>query len=1093
MSPLLSLLLLLLLLLPVPSAAQRGALRFSVREEEPPGTVIARLADLFLEQQRDGDDRDGEEGSDAGAAAAGAAPSRFVVMDARGADLPLGVHGRDGTLSVARALDREALCPRADPGPVAAASAAACVISMDVAAEFEEPRAAFRLVRVHVEVLDVNDHAPEFPRAVIPVEVSESAPVGTRFPLDAARDPDVGENARIEYSLAPSQHFRLEVGAAGPGQAALAELVVTRALDREERALHELRLTARDAGATPRAGAALVRVSVLDTNDNSPAWARAAWEAEVREDAAAGSTVARLSASDPDEGPSGEVVYSLSAHAGPDARRLFRVDASTGLVTLVRALDREQRASHTVHVQASDLGPHAVPAHSLLTVRVIDVNDNEPALRVRVLAERVSEAAPRGTLVAHVTAWDADAGDDGRVSVELLEEGGGGGSAARGFLALVARDADGAAASAAAGINVTVVARDHGSPPRSSSRSFTLRIADENDNAPAFPRAVLDASVPENARPGTLVASVTARDADAAHNARVSYALLSAHGDEHEDDVTELLRVDPATGAVRTLRPLDREEHALLTFRVRAQDSGTPPLASDVTVHVRVLDANDNAPAIDVGATRSLAVPVGAPAGHPVGTVRARDPDEGLNGAVELCVAGESPLALFELSPGTGQLRTRVPVPRSALGVHALVVVASDSGEPRLSTTATVSVTVMLQEEMERRGAGAAGAAHGVAYSAALGSLGTACALLVLALAVAAARRGVKSAFRRDEERGGEEEEEERGAGRGSLGSLGLSSSSCSSSSSSADAAPLERTAHPEYLSVGDAAPRPLEVSQLLALLHQGEYHPRPSFKGNARTRSFRSLPTEPDQLSSRDSARGDSDTGGSGSEGRASPCALGGTCTAECRVLGHSDSCWLPATDAPSPRGGSPPLVDAATPPPALNNLRGGPPPHAACSTLPPRSERWLAGPRGGGGRERRRAPGPRRAAEEALSPRARRGGERAAPAVRARGAVPPDVPSRRSRPRPRRAERPRDDSGVVLSEGRGSPPVTPKPAAALWHSAGRTGRRREALCLEQRSSSIPVARRTLELHNLRTYSSFAAHRIKNSLPNCARATKMS
>ncbi|XP_061428503.1 protocadherin-10-like [Lethenteron reissneri] len=989
MSPLLSLL--LLLLLPVPSAAQRGALRFSVREEEPPGTVIARLADLFLEQQRDGDDRDGEEGSEAGAAAAGAAPSRFVVMDARGADLPLGVHGRDGTLSVARALDREALCPRADPGPVAAASAAACVISMDVAAEFEEPRAAFRLVRVHVEVLDVNDHAPEFPRAVIPVEVSESAPVGTRFPLDAARDPDVGENARIEYSLAPSQHFRLEVGAAGPGQGALAELVVTRALDREERALHELRLTARDAGATPRAGTALVRVSVLDTNDNSPAWARAAWEAEVREDAAAGSTVARLSASDPDEGPSGEVVYSLSAHAGPDARRLFRVDASTGLVTLARALDREQRASHTVHVQASDLGPHAVPAHSLLTVRVIDVNDNEPALRVRVLAERVSEAAPRGTLVAHVTAWDADAGDDGRVSVELLEEGGGGGSAARGFLALVARDADGAAASAAGGagggggaafvlltdraldreraeeINVTVVARDHGSPPRSSSRSFTLRIADENDNAPAFPRAVLDASVPENARPGTLVASVTARDADAAHNARVSYALLSTHGDEHEDDVTELLRVDPATGAVRTLRPLDREEHALLTFRVRAQDSGTPPLASDVTVHVRVLDANDNAPAIDVGATRSLAVPVGAPAGHPVGTVRARDPDEGLNGAVELSVAGESPLSIFELSPGTGQLRTRVPVPRSALGVHALVVVATDSGEPRLSTTATVSVTVMLQEEMERRGGGAAGAAHGVAYSAALGSLGTACALLVLALAVAAARRGVKSAFRRDEERGGEEEEEEegeeegasdsssralhaeRGAGRGSLGSLGLSSS-CSSSSSSADAAPLERTAHPEYLSVGDAAPRPLEVSQLLALLHQGEYHPRPSFKGNARTRSFRSLPTEPDQLSSRDSARGDSDTGGSGSEGRASPCALGGTCTAECRVLGHSDSCWLPATDAPYPRGGSPPLVDAAPPPPALNNLRGGPPPHAACSTLPPRCERWLAGPRGGG-----------------------------------------------------------------------------------------------------------------------------------------------
>ncbi|CAN0318413.1 unnamed protein product [Lampetra planeri] len=987
MSPLLSLLLLLLLLLPVPSAAQRGALRFSVREEEPPGTVIARLADLFLEQQRDGDDRDGEEGSDAGAAAAGAAPSRFVVMDARGADLPLGVHGRDGTLSVARALDREALCPRADPGPVAAASAAACVISMDVAAEFEEPRAAFRLVRVHVEVLDVNDHAPEFPRAVIPVEVSESAPVGTRFPLDAARDPDVGENARIEYSLAPSQHFRLEVGAAGPGQAALAELVVTRALDREERALHELRLTARDAGATPRAGAALVRVSVLDTNDNSPAWARAAWEAEVREDAAAGSTVARLSASDPDEGPSGEVVYSLSAHAGPDARRLFRVDASTGLVTLVRALDREQRASHTVHVQASDLGPHAVPAHSLLTVRVIDVNDNEPALRVRVLAERVSEAAPRGTLVAHVTAWDADAGDDGRVSVELLEEGGGGGSAARGFLALVARDADGAAASAAAGAGGGGGRRRrrlraaHG--PRAGPRA---RGGDQRDGGGTRPR---------------LPAAIVLAFLHAAHRRRER----------------QRARV-PA----RRARRLGARERAAGHPRGERDGEGRGRGAQ----RARLLRAAERA------------------------RRRARRRRDGA------AARGSRHGRRAHAAPARprGARAAHVPRPRPGLG---------DAAARQRCHRARARARRQRQRARHRRRRDAlARGARGRARRAPGGHR-----------ARARPRRGPQR---------------RRGAVRG-----------------------------------GRVAARPLRAEPR----HGAAAHPRPGAAlraGRARARGGgeRLGGAAPlhhrHRLRHRDAAGGDGATRRRGGRSRArsrvqrraglarhgvrAACpraggrgreARGGTCTAECRVLGHSDSCWLPATDAPSPRGGSPPLVDAATPPPALNNLRGGPPPHAACSTLPPRSERWLAGPRGGGGRERRRAPGPRRAAEEALSPRARRGGERAAPAVRARGAVPPDVPSRRSRPRPRRAERPRDDSGVVLSEGRGSPPVTPKPAAALWHSAGRTGRRREALCLEQRSSSIPVARRTLELHNLRTYSSFAAHRIKNSLPNCARATKMS
>jgi len=106
------------------------------------------------------------------------------------------VGARDGVLVTSSRLDREGACPPSD----VTAAAAACVVRLAVAVR---PLAAFRLVTVSVELVDVNDHTPVFPARRHRLNVSEAAPVGTSFSLPTADDPDAGVNGRVEYQLAP--------------------------------------------------------------------------------------------------------------------------------------------------------------------------------------------------------------------------------------------------------------------------------------------------------------------------------------------------------------------------------------------------------------------------------------------------------------------------------------------------------------------------------------------------------------------------------------------------------------------------------------------------------------------------------------------------------------------------------------------------------------------------------------------------------------------------------------------------------------------------------------------------------------------------
>ncbi|NXX78865.1 PCD12 protein, partial [Urocolius indicus] len=655
--------------------------RYRLLEEVPSGTVIGTLAEHV-------------EGGGSGELG-----DAFQLMETPGR-FPLAVGREDGVLSTAGRVDREQLCRHSDP----------CWVSFDVLAT-RSPA----LIHVEVQVLDVNDHAPRFPTAELELEVSESTSLRTRIPLDRALDADAGPNARCSYGLSPSRHFALEVVPGSDGTRH-AELVLVKEVDRELHSSFDLVLTATDHGQPPKSGSALIRVIVLDSNDNSPVFAESSLTVEVWEDAVPGTRLATVTATDPDQGPNGEIEYSLSKHAAPEVLSAFGIDPRTGGIVLRHPLDYEETHAYELDVQARDLGANPVPAHCKVLVKVLDVNDNAPDVHVTWAAREpvLSEALPKDSFVALVTASDPDSGSNGQVHCSIsqgyehfrLKR-----TTGHSYVLLTNTALD---RELRAEYNLTLVARDQGALSLAVLKHLTISISDVNDNAPSFQEAAYEAAVAENTDAPTFLLSVRATDPDLGSNGNVTYSIPGS-------STSGLLSIDPITGDVFALRPFDYEQVRSLEFVVSAEDGGQPRLASNVSVRLAVLDINDNAPVITAPAlaqgTATLRVLVDTDTGCcwlapgngsvvmpplPTATalvpcasapflftITASDLDSGTNGALRYEVAGGDDTGLFILDPLSGRVSLNTSNASSLVGSEReLLVRVSDGGDVPLHTLA---------------------------------------------------------------------------------------------------------------------------------------------------------------------------------------------------------------------------------------------------------------------------------------------------------------------------------------------------------------------------------------------------------------------
>ncbi|MBN3297360.1 PCD10 protein, partial [Amia calva] len=637
-------------------------IRYSIPEELEHGAFVGNIAE------------------DLGLDVAKLSARRFrIVSGARKQYLEVNLE--NGILFVNEKIDREELCEQSP----------ACFLHLQVV--IENP---LELYRVEVEILDVNDNSPSFPWSEFVLEITESAAPGSRFPLESAQDPDVGTNSLRTYLLSSNEHFVLDIQTRSDGSK-FAELVLETPLDREQQKTHQVSLTAIDGGMPERSGTAQITITVLDANDNVPVFDQSFYRVSLVENAPRGTLVIKLNATDLDEGSNGDISYSFSGHAPLKVRELFTVDSHTGEIRVKGIVDYEKASVYEIYVQAKDKGPSAVAVHCKVLVDILDVNDNAPDVILTSVSTPVQEDAPPGTVIAVISVMDRDSGDNGNVDCEIpknapfqLH------SSFKNYYTLVTSEfLDRESVSE---YNITLTARDLGTPPLSTKKTILVQVSDINDNAPRFVQPSYTVYVTENNAPGASICSVTAFDPDSNQNAYLSYSILE--GQIQGMPVSTYVSINSDNGNIYALRSFDYEQLRNFQIRVQAQDAGFPPLSSNVTVNVFVLDQNDNAPVIvsplpKNGTVATEMVPRSVDAGYLIAKITAIDADAGQNSRLSYQVLQATDPGLFSVALYTGEIRTiRRFVDKDATR-QRLVILVKDNGQPPLSATVSIILSVV--------------------------------------------------------------------------------------------------------------------------------------------------------------------------------------------------------------------------------------------------------------------------------------------------------------------------------------------------------------------------------------------------------------
>lgn len=455
-------------------------------------------------------------------------------------------------------------------------------------------------VRVFIKVLDENDNAPIFPTQAMSIEFPENTPRDFKRTLHPARDMDLDMYNTQCYNIVSgnvNNAFRLSSHRERDGVLYL-DLQINGFLDREAIAFYSLVIEALDGGMPPLRGEMTVNITIQDVNDNQPIFNQTRYFATVPENATLGTSVLQVYVTDDDAGENGEVEYSINRRQS-DRDNMFRIDSVTGIIVVNRPLDFETKELHELVVVAKDHGLQPLETTTFVSIKVTDVNDNQPTINVIFLSDdatpKISESAQPGEFVARMSVHDPDSKTEySNVNVSLIGGDGHFNLTTQNsviYLVVVSLPLDREVQS---NYTLSVVATDTGTPPLHASKTINLQVTDINDNAPEFENEVYQANVMEVSDPGTSVIQIMASDKDEGNNSVITYSLADT-----PETHSSWFQIDSRSGLVTTRAHVDCETDSMPRLTVVATDNGVPALSSFATVLVTIHDVNDNEPIFD--------------------------------------------------------------------------------------------------------------------------------------------------------------------------------------------------------------------------------------------------------------------------------------------------------------------------------------------------------------------------------------------------------------------------------------------------------------------------------------------------------------
>jgi protocadherin Fat 4 len=523
---------------------------------------------------------------------------------------------------------------------------------------------------VLVTVLDKNDNPPRFSR-LFSVNVTENAEIGSFVIQVTSSDKDIGENANATYSFTenPGDKFKID--------AITGNVTVVGHLDREQQDEYLLKVAAVDGAwkaETP------LTITIQDQNDNAPEFEHSFYSfnfPELQRDVV---FVGQVTATDRDkQGPNSVISYSLQQPSD-----LFTVDPASGDIFSKRSLryrytqlESSPENMYSLTILATDNGKPPMSSECLVTVNVVDANNNAPKFEDSEYLSPVPDDAHEGQLLLKVTARDEQ---DFGVNAEIHYAIVGGNSSKHfaidkysGWITLTDPLTD-----VGKMYILRVRAIDRGVPPQQDEVTVTLVVTGENKFTPVFTALSYQVIVPENEPLGSTILTVGASDGDQGPNGMIRYKISG--GNERKE-----FAVDANSGAVTILQPLDYDTIQEYHLNITAEDLGFKSRSTTAMLTITLTDINDNSPTFNQSVYEAY-ISENLPPNSFVYQVKATDIDSPKNAIIQYSISDGTDKDMFTIDQKTGRITARHSFDYEENNSYSLNIVASNPDSSMFGT-----------------------------------------------------------------------------------------------------------------------------------------------------------------------------------------------------------------------------------------------------------------------------------------------------------------------------------------------------------------------------------------------------------------------